>query len=372
MKIAFVLDDTLDKSDGVQQYILTLGRYYDTVGHDVFYLVAETERKDIKNVHSLGTYVSLKFNHNNVRTPLPANKKEIKKLLDSLDLDVIHVQMPYSPLLASKVILSAGPRTRIVGTFHILPASSLHKATNYALALIIKQSLKKFNAIVAVSKPAAQFAKTVYGINAEVVPNCVDIARFTPKREILHKASRKRIVFLGRFVKRKGPEQMVRAVRELIADVDVNLLDIVMAGTGPELENVRELARAMGLSKVITFPGFIDEAKKSLLLSTADIAVFPSLGGESFGIVLIEAMASGSLVVLGGNNPGYESVLGDRPELLFDPRDPKEFADTLRSMLYGKHVKDITAWQKQHVKQYDVPVVANKLLNLYSRPDSTD
>ena len=71
--IGYLLDDTLDKPDGVQQYVLAVGEYFRAKGHDVHYLVADTHRTDIKNVHSLGRFVSLKFNGNSVRTPLPAS-----------------------------------------------------------------------------------------------------------------------------------------------------------------------------------------------------------------------------------------------------------------------------------------------------------
>lgn len=365
LKIAFLLDDTLDKTDGVQQYITTLGAYYSQIGHEVHYLVAETARTDIKNIHSLVKYVSVSFNQNNVRTPLPAKAEEIKKLLHSLDLDVLHVQMPYSPFFAAKVIRSVSSKTKVIGTFHILPASKMHELTNRILRVALVRSLRRFDHIVSVSAPAAVFAKKVYGIKSIVVPNAVDISRFQNAPINQTRSSKKRIVFLGRFVMRKGPRELVLALRELVATYNINNLEVVMAGKGPRLDDIKMLARHNGLAKIISFPGFIDENIKSELLASADIAVFPSLGGESFGIVLVEAMASGAKIVLGGNNPGYASVLAQRPELLFNPRDPKAFAHKLKSMLLNRHTKEITAWQTQHIKQYDVSVVANKLMKLY-------
>lgn len=72
MKIAIVLDDTLDKPDGVQQHVMLVGKWLSDQGHDVHYLVSETVRTDIPNVHSIAKFINLKFNGNNVRTPLPS------------------------------------------------------------------------------------------------------------------------------------------------------------------------------------------------------------------------------------------------------------------------------------------------------------
>ncbi len=366
LRIGFVLDDTLDKPDGVQQYVLTVGEYLKSLGHEVHYLVTQTERVDISNIHSLSRSVSITFNQNNTRTPLPASSKSIKKLLHELQLDVLHIQMPYSPVFAARVINAAPKGTRIVGTFHILPASKMHALANAALRISLARSIRKLDTVVAVSKPASQFAKKLYGLNCKVMPNAVDLNKFRVDAQEKRRATpHKRIVFLGRFVQRKGPRELVLALRELVAIYNINNLEVVMAGKGPDFEEIKDLAHHMGLSKIISFPGFVREEDKPALLASADIAVFPSTGGESFGIVLVEAMAAGAKIVLGGNNPGYASVLGDRPELLFDPKDAKGFAAKLREMLLSKQVSEIASWQAKHVKRYDVPVVAARLLRLY-------
>ena len=92
MKIGLVLDDTLDKPDGVQQHVLTVGKWLSEQGHEVHYLVANTERKDIPNTHSLGRFINVRYNKNNVRTPLPANRNNIRALIRRENFDVLHVQ----------------------------------------------------------------------------------------------------------------------------------------------------------------------------------------------------------------------------------------------------------------------------------------
>jgi phosphatidylinositol alpha-mannosyltransferase len=96
--------------------------------------------------------------------------------------------------------------------------------------------------------------------------------------------------------------------------------------------------------------------------------VFPSTGGESFGIVLIEAMAAGARVVLGGNNPGYKSILGPQPYLLFNPKDLRSFADHLSLFINDQQLRDrMFTWQIDTVGQYDIEVIGPKLLGSYEQ-----
>src|SRR6266542_3842098 len=124
-KIAFVLDDSLDTPDGVQQYILTVGTWFAHLGHEVHYIVGETKRTDVPNVHSIGRNVKARFNHNRMSIPLPVSKKVIHRLLAEQEFDVVHVQMPFSPMLGGRVVKAASPQTAVVGTFHIAPHSKL-------------------------------------------------------------------------------------------------------------------------------------------------------------------------------------------------------------------------------------------------------
>src|SRR5579875_4032120 len=100
MKIGMVLDDTLDTPDGVQQYVLQVGRWLSAQGHDVHYLVGATTRTDIPNIHSLSRNKQVRFNGNRMSMPLPASRKKLKQFLRTEQFDVLHVQVPYSPFMA--------------------------------------------------------------------------------------------------------------------------------------------------------------------------------------------------------------------------------------------------------------------------------
>lgn len=365
MKIGFVLDDSLDSSDGVQQYILGLGDWLRSQKHEVHYLVGETKRQDIPHVHSLSRNMSVRFNGNRMSIPLPASRKKITQLLAREKFDVLHVQMPYSPMLGAKVIRYAPPETACVGTFHILPLGWLQRWGAKALALVSRSSLRKLRQVFSVSAPAKAFAQTL-GIRSEVLPNVVQTKRFAHGAKLSEYTNNFTVVFLGRLVERKGAAELLKAIKLVVDNQSVPNLQVIFCGTGPQQEQLEAWVSTRGLSTVVSFKGFITEQQKADYLASADVAIFPSLGGESFGIVLIEAMAAGSGVVLGGDNPGYHSVLHQVPAALFDPRDPRLVADLLHRA-YADHswAQHLHAEQQELVKQYDVAVVGKKLVSYY-------
>jgi phosphatidyl-myo-inositol alpha-mannosyltransferase len=367
MKIGFVLDDSLDKFDGVQQYVLTLGHWFHSQGHQVHYLVGQTERTDVANVHSLSRNVQARFNQNRMSTPLPASKTAIKKLLDAEEFDILHVQLPYSPLLAARIIYTASPKTAIAGTFHIIPFSKFEALAAATLGLVLKRNLKRFDAIYSVSEPARKFAKQAFRIDSKVVPNVVALSHYkTAKPYKRYEDNTITIVFLGRLVERKGCMHLLEALHQLHSQHKLDRVRVLICGKGPLLPKLEAYVKAKHLGHVVHFTGFVDEDTKAKYLASADIAVFPSTGGESFGIVLIEAMAAGARVVLGGNNTGYRSVLGDKPEQLVTPSDAKAFAKTLHHFIASNRARmQAYKWQQEHVKNYDVRTVGNHLLREY-------
>lgn len=361
LKIGFVLDDTLDTPDGVQQYVLTIGDWMSRMGHEVHYLVGETKRKDLDNVHSMAKNVKVSFNKNKLSIPLPANKKLIRQKLEQLNLDVIHVQMPYSPMFAGRVIKAAPDNVKVIGTFHIVPASWLEKTGARSLQLITKSTLKRFNNIVSVSPAAHDFAKTIFGIESTVVPNAVDVKKFRHipvQRKYIH------IVVLGRLVERKGQIWLLKALKQ-VQDIYTGEYKVSIAGKGPMRPKLEQYVKKHNI-KNVTFVGFVEESAKPKLLASADIAVFPSTGGESFGIVLIEAMAANSRVVIGGDNVGYRSVLGSHPELLVKPTSTNEFTKKLVGFMSNSTARQKAhKWNKQEIFKYDVSTVGTKLTNIY-------
>lgn len=383
MKIGLVIDDSLDRPDGVQQYVLTIGAWLSGQGHEVHYLTGQTVRTDLPKLHSLSRNVNVRFNGNGLSIPLPASRRRIAALLAEERFDVLHVQMPYSPMLAARIVNAAPATTVVMGTFHILPYSRLVRSATRLLGLALGRSLKRFDQVFAVSTAARDFAERSFGLTGvDVLPNVVDAGRFAAAAKrgqtgvtadaAAGPAAEARLLFLGRLVPRKGCMTFLQAVAELHADAGFGRpLKVIVAGKGPLAGELKAQARSLGIADITNFTGFIAEEDKPLLLAGATIAAYPSSGGESFGIVLVEAMAASTArtgpVVLAARNPGYATVMEPQPGQLFEPLDHHGLAQLMRHFLGDTQAADAARrWQEMYVRQFDVATVGRRLVAAYS------
>lgn len=369
LKIALVLDDSLDKTDGVQQYVLTVGKWFASQGHDVHYLVGETTRTDIPHIHSLSKNIKVRFNQNRMSMPLPVSRKALKRLLTKEEFDIVHVQMPYSPFLAGRIIKLVSPLTAVVGTFHVAPHSTFVRFANQLLRAITPRSLARIDEIISVSDVAQDFAWETYRVESAIIPNTLALEPFYDRDPIKKYKDTTNIVFFGRLVERKGCHLFLRAMYRLYRTKSLpQNTKVLVCGTGPMEASLRSYVHEKRMNELVDFAGFVTEEEKPAYLAAADIAVYPSTGGESFGIVLLEGMAASRGVVLAGNNPGYASVMGERPEVLFDPFNGEQFADKITKYLHDPEKrKAVREWQQQFVRKFDVPNVADEILVVYEQ-----
>lgn len=367
LKIGFVLDDSLDTPDGVQQYVLALSGWLRAQGHDVHYLVGETARTDVQNVHSLSRNVKVRFNGNRMSMPLPANKTAIQQLLQREHFDILHVQMPYSPFMAGRVIAAAPKTTAVVGTFHIAPNSAFVTAANHGLRWLTRSTVKRFDQIMAVSPIAQTFARQTFGITGDIVPNLVDLKPFMNAKALPQYTGDEPVVmFLGRLVERKGCQYLLNAVAKLHRENPELAFKVVVCGKGPLEPRLKIYAQEHNIGHMVEFTGFITEEDKPRYMASADVAVFPSTGGESFGIVVVEALGAAHGAVLAGNNPGYASVMGDHADALFKPTDTAALSAKLLELLSDKNKRNAArTWQRQDAQRFDTPVVGQQVLAQY-------
>jgi phosphatidylinositol alpha-mannosyltransferase len=365
LKIGIVFDDSLDSHDGVAQQVKTFGGWLSDQGHEVRYLVGETKITTWAGgrVYSLAKNKRVAFNANRLSIPLPADKGAASEVLATEQFDVLHVQVPYSPFLAQKLITLAAPSVAIIGTFHIMPAGAAARMGSRLLKLWYGKSLARFDRFLSVSPPAAEFAEQAFGIKSSILPNVVDVKEISQSTERQQNRPQ-HIVFLGRLVERKGCEELIAAFALLKRQHPKATLTI--GGDGPRRAAAQKLAQKLAIADSVNFLGFIPEKDKAALLASAEIACFPSLHGESFGVVLLEAMAAGAGVVLGGNNPGYASLLSEQPKLLVDPKDTQQLAEAMSRFLDDEKERvRLHKWQQQLVRRYDVGEVGSELLNIY-------
>ncbi len=375
--VGLVLDDGLDAPDGVQQFVLTVARELQARGHEVHLVASTTTRTDLDRLHVLGRNLQVRFNGNVLSSPLPARAADIRALLDEVRFDVLHVQLPHSPFLAGRLVRLVPDDVAVVGTFQILPDSPAVALGTRALGLLERRTLRRFDEVMAASAPAAAFARSAFGVDAVVVPDPVDLARFPAPPPRAHQGTSARagggrplrVVFLGRLVARKGPRELVDAAAYV---VDHRLVSrpwtLTLAGTGPLAGELRRRVDGAGLTDRVDLPGFVAEDAKAALLADADLVVLPSTGGESFGISVVEAMAAGGGPVLAGDNPGYRSTMEGLQDQLVAPRDRAAFGRALARWLADDEARAAAvARQRAAVRRFDVHAAVDRIEATYRR-----
>lgn len=365
LSVAFLYDDTLDSNDGVAQYVKRLGAWYTQQGHKVTYLVGESKTSEWAGgrAYSLSRNLKVRWAGNRLSISLIPKLHKISQVIADNRFDAVHVQVPYSPFMAKQVINRLDKQTAVSGIVHAYPANWLAMVGSRFLKLLYGRSFKRIDIWASVSPAAQKYAKSAFGVESIILPNVVPIDEFRVK---MPKKSGHSIVFLGRLVKRKGCEYLLTAAAGVLTSNDE--VRLVVGGAGPEQRRLVNLARQLHIEDKVEFLGYVAESDKPKLLAGADIACFPSLYGESFGIVLIEAMAAGAGVVMGGNNPGYQTVLEKWPETLIDPRNQRQFSNSLNRLLSDeKLVSSLHEKQQSEVKKYDVAVVGQRWLDIYSK-----
>lgn len=369
MKIGIVCPYNMFQfAGGVQDIVVNLHQYLVNNGHAVK-IITPRPRAHYDTVSDdyilvgRSTKMNTPFN-TMVDVGFEADGDEIQAILDREQFDIIHFHEPWVPVL-SRQILSRSKSVN-VATFHAkLPESLLSKSIVNSIVPYTKSILKYIHAYTAVSSAAAEHLQSLSSEYIEIIPNGIELPRFTNGSSVQKKKSKKSIAYLGRLEKRKGVEHLLTAyamLRETHDDVE-----LIIAGNGVKATTLRRLVSHYTIPDV-TFLGFVSEEDKVELIASADIFCSPALYGESFGIVLLEAMAVGTPVVA-GNNSGYASVMTGRGRLsLVNPTSTIDFAQRLELMLYDADIRKLwIRWAKQEVAQYDFPVIAQQYESVYEQ-----
>lgn len=370
LTIGFVFDDTLDALDGVQQHIITVGTELARRGHDVHYLVGETHHSPVPQTVSLARNVMVSFNGNRMRIPLPVCKREIRAALAHNNYDILHIQAPYSPLFGGRVLECAPQSTGVVATYHIAPIDRRARYGGRALGLINAHSHRRVDEVIAVSQVAAQYAQFTAHTHGTIIANPVNVEKFaTAAHRATRDAAHPHIVFLGRLVPRKGAQLLLDALDygERHGMFPMPGLHVTIAGDGPLMDDC--VQRAARLRTPVQFVGTVDEGKTDLLAS-ADVAVFPAIGGETFGIVLPEAIASGAGVTLAGDNPGYRWTMRGDEDALFSvgPDHARVLAERItRALTDAPWARRLHAREEALLDRYNVQAVTDEVEQVYAR-----
>lgn len=286
----------------------------------------------------------------------------LSEMLEREKFDVIHFHEPWAPML-SRQILTRSEAIHI-GTFHAaLPDKVLSRTFEKVITPYTKSILQYLDVLTAVSPAAAKYASTLTSRNISIIANGIDLSEYsyTHVDDKAHKT--KTIFYIGRLEKRKGVKYLLQAFAILVAKNPNFRLTI--GGDGPDRQKLEDLVRDENIPNV-EFIGYVPSERKTRLFTESDLFCSPAIYGESFGIVLLEAMASGCVLVA-GNNPGYESVMDGTGQIsIVNPKDTSEFARRLELLATDDALRKVwREWALNRVKQNDYNNIIDQYLALY-------
>lgn len=360
MRIGMVCPYSFDVPGGVQSHVLQLADVMDRLGHHVSVLAPSSPGAELPDyVVSGGKAVPIPYNGSVARLRFgPATHRLVKRWLAEGDFDVLHLHEPNAPSLSMLALnIAEGP---IVATFHTSTTKSL---TLTVFEPILRPMHEKIVGRIAVSDLARRWQMEALGSDAVVIPNGVDVAAFA-SAPLLDGYPRtgKSVLFLGRYDEpRKGMAVLLRALPKLVERFpDV---EILVVGRGDE-DELRDDAGE--LASHLRFLGQVDDADKASAMRSADVYCAPHTGGESFGIVLVEAMAAGTAVVA-SDLDAFRQVLDDGAAGRLVPvDDATALADGLIEVLADDAVRErYVATATQTVRRYDWSVVARQIMRVY-------
>jgi phosphatidyl-myo-inositol alpha-mannosyltransferase len=367
VRIAQVCPYDIDRPGGVQVHIRDLATALRELGHEVTVLAPRLgpARPDATPAVRLGAARRITFGGTSfeVTLALGADRRALVDLLGPGRFDVVHYHTIWSPFLPLQAFVASSSAR--VATFHeTTPHDLVGRLTRVVYRRLARWLLPRLDAAIAVSDAPLEYLPRE---RTEVLPPCTDLRRFAgahaPFAE--YRDGRVNLLCLGRLEERKGVFVLLRAYRRLCADgLPVRLL---LAGDGELRPALRRFAVDERLPHVV-FAGAFADADAPRWYATCDVFCAPALYGESFGIVLTEAMASGRAVVAAAN-PGYRTVLaGDAARCLVPPADDAALYAALRRLVIDAAERQRqAAWGSAAAMQYDSRTVAPRFVEIYER-----
>ena len=361
MKIGIVNPYSWDVPGGVGFHISDLALKLRSRGHDVQVLTPSTSDDLPEWITSAGSSVSIPFNGSVANISIkPKALARTRRWLADNDFDVVHVHEPVVPSVSmAAAMLSSAP---LVGTFHAALGRSVSRAIASAP---MRLYMERIGVRIAVSEEARRTLIEHHGGDAVIIPNGVETASFRtaqPLDQWVATDERPVIVFLGRLDEpRKGLGIFAGVIERVLEAIPGARFLIAGRGDAPD---IRAAVARFGDS--VSFLGGISDEEKESLLAGASIYVAPQTGGESFGIVLVEAMAARTTVVA-SDIPAFRAVLEDgRAGALFDTGSSDSLASALVELLGDHERLDALADAGQRASaQYDWEVVADKVFEVY-------
>ncbi|MEV4656253.1 glycosyltransferase family 4 protein [Micromonospora sp. NPDC049301] len=367
MRIGIVCPYSFDVPGGVQNHVMDLAEALIALGHQVSVLAPADEDSPLPEyVVSAGRAVPLPYNGSVARIAFgPVSTARVRRWITNGDFDVLHVHEPLTLSLSLLAVLSA--RGPVVATFHTAMTRSRVLAAAQGVLQIV---LERITARIAVSALARKVQVEHMDGGAVEIPNGVAVAKFANVEPLpgwpgeCTPGTGGTLGFLGRFTEaRKGFPVLRDAFVELAATrPDLRLL---VAGPGDPDDLYDRFPAA--LRERVTFLGLVSEQDKARMLRSVHLYVAPNTGGESFGMILTEALAAGTTVVASDLDAFRRVLDGGRAGRLFPTGDPAGLRDALADLLDDPAGRaELSACGDQVVANFDWPVVARRVLEVYA------
>ena len=361
MRILLVCPYDWEAPGGVQVQVRQLAAELRARGHRTTILAPGSQPSEDAGVRIVGRPVRVPYR--GTVAPIsfsPGSWRRIRSAMRSFDPEVIHAHEPLTPSTSMLAVLAAS--APVVATFHAsLDRSRLMELAGPAL----RRVSGRIDAAVAVSDAAASFLRRVVCVPVEIVPNGVDVRMFAhPGRTLEGLPTGPKILWANRLDPQKGFEIMLRAFERLAGEVgEAHLL---VAGNGRDRVLLRSLPGDLR-SRILRL-GTVPHEELPRYHAAADVFVSPAIGQESFGIVLVEAMAAG-VPVVASDIAGYREVVRDGVDgLLVPPGDPNALAGAIRRVLSEPELAaTLRAAGRSRAEAFSWQAVAPRLEAVYHR-----
>lgn len=363
MRVGIVCPYSFDVPGGVQFHVRDLAQHLLALGHSVSVLApADGDTPVPDYVVASGRAVPVPYNGSVARVSFgPVSARRTHRWFEAGGFDVLHIHEPVTPSLSVLALWAAdGP---IVATFH---TSTLRSRAMQAAYPLLRPSLEKISARIAVSEDARRTVTTHIGGDAVVIPNGVYVdtfARAAVRPQWRGTPERPTVAFVGRIDEpRKGLPVLSEAIPAILRERPG--ARFIIAGRGDVEAAIDELDPSC--RSACEFLGMVSDDDKAALLRSVDVYVAPHTGGESFGIVLVEAMSAGA-PVLASDLDAFGRVLdGGALGVLFENENPAALASALLDLLADAPRRQaLSAVASQGVRRYDWQVVAEEVLAVY-------
>jgi len=365
LKIGLVSPYGWDLPGGVQIHIRDLAEHLIAKGHEVSVLTPAVEEELLPTwVQSAGRPLAIPYNGAVARVSFgPVATLRVRKWISEGDFDLLHLHEPAIPSLSLLACWAAeGP---MVGTFH---ATAPRQKAIFAVGPILEPAIEKLSARIAVSEMARETLTEHLETNAIVIPNGINHQFFSDAKANPEWVGSS-IGFVGRFDEpRKGLDVLIKALPEIIKNNPD--LRIMVAGPGESEDVLKGVEQS--IRNRFLFLGRVSDVDKARLLKSVDLYVAPNTGGESFGVILAEAMAAGTAVAA-SDIPAFRATLDNgNAGALFINEDSTDLARVANNLLLNKELNEkLRKSGQEWSKRYDWTIVADQIENVYEMVSST-